>query len=89
MELRSKYISQVVLIFPKNLQIAVKELTNNLMEHIKLISECANTTLGVTSNKLSKFNNAADKIIAYEPLLGKYVNKIIEEATKIKTSYLS
>jgi len=85
MELRSRYINQVVLIFSKNLQIAVKELTNNLAKHRKLISESVNTTLDVTTNKLSKFNNAADKVIAHELLLGKYVSKVIEEATKIKT----
>ncbi len=75
---RSQYISKIALVFQQNLQVTIRTLIKDTEEHTKLLDECRDKGPG-------EIHSALTRVDAHDLLLHKSANKIIEEATKIKT----
>ena len=79
---RSEYISKIVLKFKQDLQKAVKELKKDLEANIKLFDEWQHAMADDLAMDISDY---AEKAEAHGRQLDKSVNKVIDEAAKIKT----
>jgi len=88
---RGLYISRIVSIFGTDLQKAVGELMRNLEVHIQVLKECMDTldSPALDSPAQEKTLNvaiaAARRTTNSKKLLDKSANKVIDEATRIKT----
>jgi len=83
---KSQYISKITLSTWQDLQKAVEELIKDLGVLVDLLDECSNA---VTCNLIDAFGSAAATVNEHKLKLCKSANRVIEEATKIKTGDIS
>jgi len=83
---KSQYISKIVLSTWQDLQKAVEELIKNLGVLVELLDECSDAA---ASNLIDAFGRASAKVGEHKLKLYKSAEKVIEEATKIKTRDIS
>lgn len=83
---KSLYISKIVPTTWQDLQKAVEELIKDLGMLVDLLDECSDA---VASNLIDAFGSVSEKVREHKLKLYKSVEKVIEEATKIKTKDIS
>ena len=83
---KSQYISKIVPTTWQDLQKAVEELIKDLGMLVDLLDECSDA---VSSNLIDAFASTSEKVREHKLKLYKSAEKVIEEATKIKTRDIS
>ena len=83
---KSQYISRIVLSTWQDLQKSVEELIKALGVLVDILDECSDA---VASDLIDTFGRASKKAGEHKKKLYKSAEKVIEEATKIKTRDIS